>query len=174
MRIAGLKLNDCVDGEGITVSLWTQGCPHRCPGCHNPETWNFEGGETIENNDLRGQIVKALIANGINRNFSILGGEPLCKENAEDVLTILTCVKIALPYTKIFLWTGYTYEYLISLKDECINEILDKIDILIDGPFIQEERDLTLYLRGSRNQRVIDLKSMRKNNPNELILIDKK
>lgn len=174
MRIAGLKLNDCVDGDGITVSLWTQGCPHSCPGCHNPETWNFEGGEIIENNDLKGQIIKALVANGIKRNFSILGGEPLCKENAEDVLTILTCVKIALPYTKIFLWTGYTYEYLISLKDECINEILDKIDILIDGPFIQEERDLTLYLRGSRNQRVIDLKSMRKNNPNELILIDKK
>lgn len=172
MRIAGLKLNDCVDGDGITVSLWTQGCPHRCPGCHNPETWDFEGGQIIESNDLRGQIIKALVANGIKRNFSILGGEPLCKENSEDVLTILTCVKIALPNTKVFLWTGYTYEYLISLNDNCINEILNKVDILIEGPFIQEERDLTLYLRGSRNQRVINLQEMRKENTQSLILID--
>jgi anaerobic ribonucleoside-triphosphate reductase activating protein len=127
----------------------------------------------VENNDLRGQIVKALIANGINRNFSILGGEPLCKENAEDVLTVLTCVKIALPNTKVFLWTGYTYEYLISLNDDCINGILSKVDILIDGSYINSERDLTLYLRGSRNQRVIDLKSMREKKSKSLILIDK-
>lgn len=173
MRIAGLKLNDCVDGDGITVSLWTQGCPHRCPGCHNPETWDFEGGEAVENNDLRGQIVKALVANGIKRNFSILGGEPLCKENAEDVLTILTCVKMALPHTKVFLWTGYTYEYLISLNDDCINGILDKVDILVDGLYVESERDLTLYLRGSRNQRVINLQQMRKENTKSLILIDK-
>lgn len=173
MRIAGLKLNDCTNGDGVSVSLWTQGCPHRCAKCHNPETWDFEGGTMVENNDLRGQIVKALVANDIKRNFSILGGEPLCKENAEDVLTILTCVKTALPYVKVFLWTGYTYEYLTSLKNDCVNAILNKVDTLIDGPFIHEERDLTLYLRGSRNQRVIDLKQMREKNTNNIILIDK-
>lgn len=173
MRIAGLKLNDCIDGEGISVSLWTQGCPHHCPGCHNPETWNFEDGYEDEANNLRGKIIKALTANGIKRNFSILGGEPLCKENAEDVLTIITCVKMALPDIKIYLWTGYTYEYLISLNNECINNILSKVDILIDGLFIQEQRDLTLYLRGSRNQRVINLKEMRKQNTLNPIFIDK-
>ena len=163
MRIAGLKLNDCIDGEGISVSLWTQGCPHRCLGCHNPETWDFEGGYEDETNNLRGEIIKALTANGIKRNFSILGGEPLCRENVEDVLTIISCVKAALPDTKIYLWTGYTYEYLMTLNNKYINDILSKIDVLIDGPFIQEQRDLSLHLRGSRNQRVIDLKSMRGN-----------
>lgn len=161
MRIAGLKLNDCIDGEGISVSLWTQGCPHRCLGCHNPETWDFEGGYEDETNNLRGKIIKALTANGIKRNFSVLGGEPLCRENVEDVLTIISCVKVALPDTKIYLWTGYTYEYLMTLNNKYINDILSKIDVLIDGPFIQEQRDLSLHLRGSRNQRVIDLKSMR-------------
>lgn len=163
MRIAGLKLNDCIDGEGISVSLWTQGCPHRCLGCHNPETWDFEGGYEDETNNLRGEIIKALTANGIKRNFSVLGGEPLCRENVEDVLTIINCVKAALPETKIYLWTGYTYEYLMTLNNKYINDILSKIDVLIDGPFIQEQRDLSLHLRGSRNQRVIDLKSMRGN-----------
>ena len=158
MRIAGLKLNDCIDGEGISVSLWTQGCPHHCPGCHNPETWDYQGG--YEENEIRGKIIKALSANGIKRNFSVLGGEPLCRENVEDVLTIISCVKAALPDTKIYLWTGYTYEYLMILNNKYINDILSKIDVLIDGPFIQEQRDLSLHLRGSRNQRVIDLKSM--------------
>lgn len=173
MRIAGLKLNDCIDGEGISVSLWTQGCPHRCPGCHNPETWSFDGGYEDETNEIRGKIVKALSAHNIQRNFSILGGEPLCKQNKEDILNILTSVRMAYPNIKIFLWTGYTYEYLLSLNDIIINEILSKIDILIDGPFIEEQRNISLYLRGSNNQRVINLKQMRNENTQKIIFIDK-
>ena len=175
MRIAGLKLNDCIDGEGISVSLWTQGCPHRCPGCHNPETWSFDGGYEDETNEIRGKIVKAICANNMQRNFSILGGEPLCEQNKEDVLNILTSVRVAYPKIKIFLWTGYTYEDLIAQNDTTINNILSKVDILVDGPFILAERDLTLYLRGSRNQRVIDLKQMREENMIYIpIIIDKK
>ena len=175
MRIAGLKLNDCIDGEGISVSLWTQGCPHRCPGCHNPETWSFDGGYEDETNEIRGKIVKAICANNMQRNFSILGGEPLCEQNKEDVLNILTSVRVAYPKIKIFLWTGYTYEDLIAQNDTTINNILSKVDILVDGPFILTERDLTLYLRGSRNQRVIDLKQMREENMIYIpIIIDKK
>lgn len=170
MRIAGLKLNDCVDGDGISVSLWTQGCPHRCPGCHNPETWDYEGG--YEDNEIRGKIIKALSANGIQRNFSILGGEPLCSQNKEDVLSILTCVKVAYPNIKIFLWTGYNYEDLLDRDDEQINAILNQVDILIDGPFVQDKRDLTLYLRGSSNQRVINLQQMREEKVKTPILID--
>ena len=173
MRIAGLKLNDCVDGDGITVSLWTQGCPHRCKGCHNPETWDFNGGKIIENNDLRSQIVKALVANDIQRNFSILGGEPLCDENKKDILTILSSIRIALPHIKIFLWTGYTYGELLGKDDPIINKILSKVDILIDGKFEEEERDISLYLRGSRNQRVINLKRMREEQTIIPILVDK-
>lgn len=164
MRLAGLKLNDCVDGEGISVSLWTQGCPHKCKGCHNPETWDFNGGYEDETNNIRGQIVKALSANNTQRNFSVLGGEPLCEQNKEDVLTILTCVRMAYPHIKIFLWTGYIYEELIDKNDITINNILSKVDVLIDGPFIEEQRDISLYLRGSCNQRVINLKQMREEN----------
>ena len=164
MRLAGLKLNDCVDGEGISVSLWTQGCPHRCKGCHNPETWDFNGGYEDETNNIRGQIVKALSANNTQRNFSVLGGEPLCEQNKEDILTILTCVRMAYPHIKIFLWTGYIYEKLIEEDDDTIKNILSKVDVLIDGPFIEKERDVSLYLRGSRNQRVINLKQMREEN----------
>ena len=174
MRLAGLKLNDCIDGEGISVSLWTQGCPHHCKGCHNPETWSFEGGYEDETNEIRGQIVKALRANNIQRNFSILGGEPLCEQNIEDVFTILTCVRMAYPHIKIFLWTGYTYEYLLSLNNKTINGILSKVDVLVDGLFIEEQRDISLHLRGSRNQRVINLKQMREKHSKEIILIDKK
>lgn len=164
MRLAGLKLNDCVDGEGISVSLWTQGCPHRCKGCHNPETWDFNGGYEDEANNIRGQIVKALSANDTQRNFSVLGGEPLCEQNRKDVLTILTAVRMAYPNIKIFLWTGDIYEELIEEDNDIIKNILSKVDVLIDGPFIETQRDISLYLRGSRNQRVIDLKQMREKN----------
>ena len=155
MRIAELKLNDCVDGEGITVSLWMQGCPLKCEGCHNKCLWDFEGG--YDEPELKGKIIKSITANGIKRNFSILGGEPLCEENKDTVLEVLKSVRVAYPDIKIYLWTGYTYEFLKSQNDEVINEIFNYIDFLIDGPYIEEERDLTLKLRGSRNQRIIDM-----------------
>lgn len=158
MKYAGLKLNDCVDGEGITVSFWTQGCPHRCSGCHNPETWDFEGGLELPS-DIRSQIIKAISANGIQRDFAVLGGEPLCMQNRELVNEIIGSVRAAYPHIKIYLWTGYTYEELLKLNNSVINSILDKIDILIDGPFILEKRNLNLKLCGSENQRVINLKN---------------
>lgn len=153
MKYAGLKINDCVDGDGIVVSFWTQGCPHRCPGCHNPETWDFNGGMELPN-DIKGQIIKAISANGIMRNFSVLGGEPLCDENKELVDEIVTAVRITYPDIKIYLWTGYEYDTLIEKCDDNINHILNQIDILIDGPFVLAERDLTLELRGSHNQKI--------------------
>ena len=170
MKIAELKLNDCVDGEGITVSLWMQGCPLKCKGCHNEHLWDFEGG--YDEPELKGKIIKAISANGIKRNFSILGGEPLCEENIPTVLDIVKSVRTAYPDIKIYLWTGYTYEYLISLKNEDILEIFSCLDIMIDGPYVQEERDLMLYLRGSRNQRVIDMQTTLQTN--NLSLVDKK
>ena len=145
---AGLIKNDVVNGEGICVSLWTQGCPFRCRGCHNPETWSFVGGIEVPN-DLKGQIVKAISNNGITRNFSVLGGEPLCVPNLAFVEDIVTAVRSAYPHIKIYIWTGYEYE---DVKDY---SILDKIDVLITGPFKMEERDITLPLRGSKNQKVL-------------------
>ena len=153
-RYAGLIENDFANGTGTCVSFWTQGCPHRCPGCQNPETWNFNGGKEVPT-DIRGQIIKAICANNITRNFSVLGGEPLCKENLEEVDKIITSVRTAFPQIKIFVWTGYLLEDLKKKHDNKINHILSQIDVLIDGPYIDAERDITLELRGSKNQRIL-------------------
>lgn len=153
-RYAGLMTNDFANGTGVCVSFWTQGCPHHCKGCQNPETWDFEGGLELPT-DIRGQIIKAICANGITRNFSVLGGEPLCSQNIEEVDQIITSVRAAFPQIKIFVWTGYTLEELQKEKNEHIINILSKIDILIDGKYEEKQRDITLELRGSKNQRIL-------------------
>lgn len=151
MKYAGIQENDFINGEGVCVSFWTQGCPHRCEGCHNPDLWNFNEGKELPN-DYRGQIVKAISANGITRNFSILGGEPLCDENIQLTHDTIAAVRTAYPHIKIFVWTGYTLE---ELTHPLMKDILDKIDVLIDGRYIQEQRDVTLKMRGSSNQRLL-------------------
>ena len=153
-KYAGLITNDFANGIGTCVSFWAQGCPHHCSGCQNPETWDFNGGHDLPI-DIRSQIVKAICTNGITRNFSVLGGEPLCEENLEEIDQIITSVRTAYPHIKIFVWTGYTLEELQKEKNLHIISILSQIEVLIDGPFIQEERDITLELRGSRNQRIL-------------------
>ena len=156
MRYAGFMPNDFINGIGVCVSFWTQGCPHHCLGCHNPEAWDFEGGHEVPI-DIKSRIIKAISANGIQRNFSILGGEPLCKQNENLVNEIVTAVRAAYPNIKIFIWSGYTYQDLISMNSPVINSILEKCDVLIDGRFELENRDITLKLRGSSNQNIIDL-----------------
>ena len=156
MRYAGLMKNDIVDGEGVCVSFWTQGCPHKCKNCHNPETWDFNGGYEVPE-DIRGEIVKAISANGITRNFSILGGEPLCEQNLDLVYNIVTSVRTAYPNIKIFIWSGYTFKELIERQDERIISILKQANYLIDGRYEDDLRDITLPLRGSSNQNIIKL-----------------
>ena len=152
MKYAAIKENDYINGEGICVSFWVQGCPHRCEGCHNPEQWDFNGGYELPN-DYKGQIIKAISANGLTRNFSILGGEPLCPNNIDLVLNTVSAVRVAYPHIKIFIWTGYSFEDI--KQDIKVQEILEKIDVLIDGPYKQELRDVTLKLRGSANQKIL-------------------
>lgn len=156
MNYADLITNDFANGKGVCVSLFVQGCPesHRCKGCHNPELWDFYGGKEIPI-DIKGQIVKAISANGITRNFSVLGGEPLCEENLPEVENIISSIRIAYPNIKIFLWTGYTLQELKDKHNSYIENILSHIDVLIDGPYIEEERDITLELRGSKNQKIL-------------------
>ena len=160
MRIAGIKFNDIVDGEGICVSLWMQGCPHRCEGCHNPETWSFNGGYEISEEELTDTILESINKNNIKRNFSILGGEPLCNENLFLTELVIREVKKVYPEVKIYLWTGYLYNDLINKTktNNHLSYILSQLDKLVDGPFKIEERDITLYMRGSRNQKIFDLK----------------
>lgn len=159
MKIAGLEINDTINGEGICVSLWMQGCPFHCKGCQNPETWDFNGGYEISEIELYEKILKGLSANGIQRNFSILGGEPLCEENLEYTYRIIRKVKKFYPNIKIFIWTGYTFSSLTKKNNLVVNYILNTIDVLIDGQFILEQRDINLKLRGSKNQKIHYLKN---------------
>lgn len=156
MRYAGLIKNDLAAAPGVCVSFFVQGCPLRCPGCHNPESWDFEGGMEFSTKTLN-DILTSLSANGIERPLCIMGGEPLCEENLFLTALIVKEVREYNPNLKIYLWTGYYIEDLKAKENNKIDYILNNIDCLIDGPFIQEERDLTLQMRGSRNQRIIYL-----------------
>ena len=152
MRYAGIIENDVVNGEGICLSYWTQGCPHKCEGCHNPETWNFNCGKEDSKENILNKILTLLNKNNIHRNLSVLGGEPLCDENIDFTMEILKQVKQRYPSIKTFVWTGYTYEELCKLYKDII---FDNIDVLIDGKYDKNQRDITLKLRGSKNQRVL-------------------
>ena len=157
MRYAGLDKNDFSAAPGVSVSFYTQGCPHRCVGCHNPETWEFNGGKEFTPQILN-EIIAALNANGIKRNLCILGGEPLCEENEFLTLLVISEVKQKLPDTKVYIWTGFLYENLLKNHAPHIQKILELTDVLIDGPYIESLRDITLPMRGSSNQRIIELK----------------
>jgi anaerobic ribonucleoside-triphosphate reductase activating protein len=157
MRYSGLIRNDLAAAPGVSVTFFTQGCPHRCKGCHNPETWNFEGGKEFTPKVLN-DIYEALQANGIKRSFCIMGGEPLCDENLFLTLLVLKEVREHFPNIKIYLWTGYYYEELLKFSNPYIKQILELTDILIDGPYIEARRDITLQMRGSSNQSIINLK----------------
>lgn len=156
MRYAAIKENDIANGPGVNVSFWVQGCKNHCTDCQNPETWSFTGGKEFTKDTLN-NLFKALKANGINRDLSILGGEPLCPENIPITKYIIQQVKEKYPETKIYLWSGYYYDELVKNK-EIKEEIFPYLDILVDGPYINSQRDITLKWRGSRNQNIIYLK----------------
>ena len=125
MKYAGIIKNDLSAAPGISVSFFTQGCPHHCKGCHNPETWDFDGGKEFTY-DVLNEVIDALTANGVKRSLSILGGEPLCEENVFLTLLLIKTVKEKLPNTKIYIWTGYYYDELIKrTSDSHLKAILD-------------------------------------------------
>ena len=159
MKYAGIIKNDIANGPGINVSFWVQGCPIHCAECQNPDTWDFDGGKEFSPEALD-SLLEALTANGVKRNLSILGGEPLCDENLFLTELVIREVKKVYPEVKIYLWTGYLYNDLIdkTKTNNHLNYILSQLDKLVDGPFKIEERDIMLYMRGSRNQKIFDLK----------------
>lgn len=161
MRYAGIIKNDIAAGQGVCVTFFTQGCDAHCPGCHNPQTWDFEGGYEFTQDTLN-EILSALKANGVQRNFCIMGGEPLHSNNLFLTNLVITEVKNKYPDIKIYIWTGYVYEDLLAKHEKILQNILQNTDVLIDGPFIKEKRDITLPMRGSSNQRIIELKETNK------------
>ena len=159
MRYAGLIHNDFSAAPGISVSFFTQGCPHHCPGCYNPETWDFDGGKEFTY-DVLNEIEESLFANGISRSLAIMGGEPLCEQNIFLTLLVVKTIKEKYPDVKIYIWSGYTYDYLMSriTNNLHLKQVLDYADFLIDGPYVKELRDISLPMRGSSNQKIIDLR----------------
>lgn len=157
MRYASINFNDITAAPGLCVTVFLQGCPHHCPGCHNPTTWDFNGGEEFTAETMTA-IIEGLSAQNIQRNLCIMGGEPLAPQNTFLTNMIINEVKLRYPDIKIYIWTGYTYEEIQLLCDSHVKHILKQADYLIDGRYIEELRDITLEMRGSSNQRIIDLK----------------
>ena len=149
LRIAGVVNDSIVDGPGYRFTIFTQGCPHRCPGCHNPQTHDPRGGSWIDTDELMGQILGNPLLEGVT--FS--GGEPFSQAE------ILAQLGREIKKHGLSLWcySGYTLESLLAMNKPSVNHLLEVADVLVDGPFILEERDLELSFRGSRNQRLIDL-----------------
>ena len=159
MRYAGIIPNDFAAAPGVCTTFFVQGCPIKCPGCHNSETWDFEGGKEF-NAEVLNKLEKDLLANGINRTLCIMGGEPLCQENLFLTTMIVTEMKHRLPDLKIWIWTGYEYKDILEEESNPkIKQILETVNGLVTGPFIQSLRDITLPMRGSSNQEIINLKN---------------
>lgn len=153
MNICDIKTNDVANGQKVVVSLWVSGCEHHCPGCFQKETWDIDYGRKFTEDDMQ-LILNSIEANGVKRNFSVLGGDPTHPNNRDEVHAIIQKVKESYPNAQVWVWTGYTYEVIL----DSFPWFLDGIDVLIDGRFIQEQRNLMLMYRGSSNQRVIDVK----------------
>ena len=165
MRYSSINTCECTNGLGWGVSLFTQGCPIHCKGCFNPETWSFEGGKELTSYQ-ESQIYKALKPEYITR-FSVLGGEPLVESNLEQLNQLLYTIKSNYPDIKIWIWTGYTWDELQERRKKVDPDKLfitfKYTDYLVCGPYIEEEKDLTLLWRGSRNQQIIDLQATKNN-----------
>lgn len=165
MNYGAIKKHDTSDGIGIRVALYVSGCHFNCTGCHNRVAQDFNYGKEFTQETIN-EILEALSKHYI-KGLSILGGEPLAPENRWEVLNLIRQVRAKFPDKDIWLWSGYVYEDLLSEikcsyeeNSSCLREILDSIDILIDGPFILSKRDISdnNKWKGSTNQRIIKLK----------------
>lgn len=160
MRYAQIRNMDISNGEHIGVSLFVQGCRFQCKNCFNKDTWGFNGGkewtEEVEKKFFE------LIDRPYIKRVSFLGGEPLVDENVPDVLRLIQKIKEKFPNKSIWLYTGYTFEN--ALNNPLRKGVVEMCDILVDGRYIDELKDLTLKFRGSSNQRLIDIKQSLKEN----------
>lgn len=157
MNYHKIEKTSVANGEGIRVVLWVSGCSLHCKGCHNPETWNANSGKPF-NLESKYELYEALDKSYI-QGITFSGGNPL--ESFPEVFALCKEIKENFPTKDIWLYSGYTYE---EIKQSVTSMILEYVDILVDGRYVKEERDLTLKWCGSRNQRVIDIKKTLKEN----------
>lgn len=163
MNYAGINPCDIANGPGVRVSLFVSGCRNRCPGCFNPETWSFTYGKKFDQEAME-ELLEALDKPFIS-GLSLLGGDPFEVENREQVLEICKRVKTEYPEKDIWCWTGYDF-----IEDGLIDlPVMKYIDVLVDGRFEIDKKDLRLKWRGSWNQRVIDVRDSLKSGENVLL-----
>ncbi len=148
--MAGVVPESIVDGPGIRFAVFVQGCPHGCPGCHNPQTHPFEGGEVRKIEELFAQFRQDPLLKGV----TLSGGEPFCQ-----AAPLAELAKLVHGVGKdVAVYTGYVYEELLAMEDPGVQDLLAETDLLIDGPYVEAQRNLELRFRGSENQRLIDVK----------------
>ena len=156
MNYADIKKVDVANGPGVRVSLFVSGCTHRCEGCFNPETWEFGFGSPFGEAEI--EKILTLLAPDHIRGLSLLGGEPFEPANQAPVLELVKRVRKELPGKTVWCYSGYLFEELAAGKvGEHSRELLEELDVLVDGPFVLAKKDLGLRFRGSSNQRIIDV-----------------
>lgn len=161
MNYADIRPIDVANGPGIRVSLFVSGCTHACPGCFNPEAWDFGYGQPFTHSEE--DAILTHLAKPYVKGLSLLGGEPFHPSNQAAVLELVKRVREAYPGKDIWCYTGYLYEDLLAGKvGEHSRELLEQLDVLVDGPFVLEQKELSLRFRGSANQRLIDVPASRK------------
>lgn len=153
LRLFGTVEESVVDGPGFRYAVFVQGCPHHCPGCHNPGSHDFDGG-TVRDID---SIFEEICQNPLLRGVTFSGGEPFCQPGPLAELA----KKVHARGLDVMVYSGWTLEQLQAMEDPAVHALLEQADYLVDGPFLLEQRDIDLKFRGSANQRVLDMKQTR-------------
>ena len=149
LQLAGIVPESIVDGPGVRYTIFVQGCPHGCPGCHNPQTHAFTGGTSTQPEEILAEIDGKPYIRGV----TLSGGEPFCQ--AEALCALAKSLKARGKH--LMAYTGYTFEELLALDDPFVRPLLEQLDLLVDGRFVEAEKSLDLHFRGSANQRVLDV-----------------
>ena len=158
MNYATIKNCDIANGPGVRVSLFVSGCTHRCPGCFNEVAWDFNYGQPFTEETV--DSILDMLRPSYIRGLTLLGGEPFEPRNQADVVKLLRRIRQELPEKSIWAFSGYLFEKdMLSGRIGDLTEYLSYLDVLVDGPFVQEKKNLSLRFRGSENQRIIDVKA---------------
>jgi anaerobic ribonucleoside-triphosphate reductase activating protein len=158
MNYATIKNCDIANGPGVRVSLFVSGCTHRCPGCFNEVAWDFNYGEPFTEQTI--ETILDMLRPAYIKGLTLLGGEPFEPQNQADVVKLLRRIRKEMPEKTIWAFSGYLFEKdMLSGRIGDVSEYLSYLDVLVDGPFVQAKKNLSLRFRGSENQRIIDVKA---------------
>lgn len=164
MKLCGIEMDSVVDGPGVRMTIFFQGCPHHCEGCHNPETWDYDA-ECLEMSVK--DVLKLFDEDSILSGVTLSGGEPLSPRNFEEIFELVRAIKER--NKNVWIYSGYTIDKVLEKYPVLRTELFPYVDVMVDGPFVLKERDLLLDFKGSRNQRLIDVQKYL-NNEEDFIL----